>query len=40
MNKLLIIRTPFQAWLAERVLIEEKVDSFDLVFSKVCNFLI
>ena len=32
MNKLLIIRTPFQAWLAERVLIEEKVDSFDLIY--------
>ena len=32
MNKLLIIGTPFQAWLAERVLIEEKVDSFDLIY--------
>lgn len=32
MNNLLIIRTPFQAWLAERVLEKEKIDNFDLIY--------
>lgn len=31
-HALLILRTPFQAWLAQRVLIAEEVSSFDLVY--------
>ena len=32
MKALLVIRTPFQAWLAQRVLEKEKVSNFDLVY--------
>ncbi|MCO8082534.1 glycosyltransferase family 52 [Acinetobacter lwoffii] len=32
MKALLVIRTPFQAWLAQKVLEKEKVSNFDLVY--------
>lgn len=32
MSNLLIIRTPFQAWLAERVIESENLETFDLIY--------
>ena len=32
MKALLVIRTPFQAWLAQKVIEKEKINSFDLVY--------